>query len=132
MAVSGCLAIIRLATKHAWLGSWQGSFRMTQQPRRDPIHSCMTDAISRKLDPVEETAFINQYETLMNGIEADEAVVCVDAVHRTHAVRPVGCWAAKDVPIAVEQSSGRNRLRTAHRPGDLPDRHEGCADGGRD
>jgi hypothetical protein len=25
-------------------------------------------------------------------------------------VRPVGCWSPKEVPIAVEQSSGRDRL----------------------
>jgi hypothetical protein len=46
----------------------------------------------------------------MNRIEADEAVVFADAVHPTHAVRPVGCWGPKDVPVAVEQSSGRDRL----------------------
>ena len=33
-----------------------------------------------------------------------------DAVHPTHAVRPVGCWAPKEVRVAVEQSSGRDRL----------------------
>ena len=33
-----------------------------------------------------------------------------DAVHPTHAVRPVGCWAPKDTPVAVEQTSGRQRL----------------------
>ena len=27
-----------------------------------------------------------------------------------HAVRPVGCWAPKEVSVAVEQSSGRARL----------------------
>jgi hypothetical protein len=31
-------------------------------------------------------------------------------VHPTHAVRPVGCWAPKEVRVAVEQSSGRDRL----------------------
>jgi hypothetical protein len=31
-------------------------------------------------------------------------------VHPTHAVRPVGCWAPKEVAVAVEQSSGRDRL----------------------
>ena len=46
----------------------------------------------------------------MNRIEADEAVVFADAVHPTDAVRPVGCWGPKDVPVAVEQSSGRDRL----------------------
>ena len=67
-------------------------------------------AISRKLDPAKQTAFINEYEALMNRIEADEAVVFADAVHPTHTVRPVGCWGPKDVAVAVEQSSGRDRL----------------------
>jgi DDE superfamily endonuclease/Winged helix-turn helix len=67
-------------------------------------------AISRKLDPAKQAAFIKDYGALMNRIEADEAVVFVDAVHPTHAVRPVGCWGPKDVAVAVEQSSGRDRL----------------------
>jgi transposase len=67
-------------------------------------------AISRKLDPEKQKAFIDGYETLMNGLDADEAVVFADAAHPTHTVRPVGCWAPKDVPVAVEQSSGRDRL----------------------
>ena len=67
-------------------------------------------AISRKLDPAKQTAFINEDQALMNRIEADEAVVFADAVHPTHAVRPVGCWGPKDVPVAVEQSSGLDRL----------------------
>jgi transposase len=37
-------------------------------------------------------------------------VLFADAVHPTHAVRPVGCWAPKDVPLAVPQTSGRQRL----------------------
>jgi hypothetical protein len=37
-------------------------------------------------------------------------VVFADAVHPTHSVRPVGCWAPKGKPVAVEQSSGRDRL----------------------
>ena len=67
-------------------------------------------AISRKLDPAKQAAFIKEYEALMNRIFADEAVIFADAVHPTHAVRPVGCWAPKDGPVAVEQSSGRDRL----------------------
>lgn len=67
-------------------------------------------AISRKLDPEKQAAFIRAYESLLNQLAADEAVVFADAVHPTHAVRPVGCWAPKDVPVAVEQSSGRDRL----------------------
>jgi hypothetical protein len=39
----------------------------------------------------------------------------------TYAVRPVGCWAPKGVPVAVEQSSGRDRL-TIHNAIDTPTR----------
>jgi hypothetical protein len=67
-------------------------------------------AISRKLDPVKQAAFIRAYDALLNQLSADEAVVFADAVHPTHAVRPVGFWAPKETPVAVEQSSGRNRL----------------------
>jgi len=62
-------------------------------------------AISRKLVRAKQEAFIKIYEALMNRLSADEAVIFVDAVHRTHAVRPVGCWAPKETPVVVEQSS---------------------------
>jgi hypothetical protein len=67
-------------------------------------------AVSSKLDPDKQAAFIQQYETLLNSIGDDEAVLFGDAVHPTHAVRPVGCWGPKDVQLAVPQSSGRQRL----------------------
>ena len=67
-------------------------------------------AISRKLDPAKQKAFIEAYDALLNQLSANEAVVFVNAVHPTHAVRPVGCWAPKEVAVAVEQSSGRDRL----------------------
>src|ERR1700712_2552915 len=67
-------------------------------------------AVSSKLDPQKQTAFIQQYENLLNQLGDDEAVLFGDAVHPTHAVRPVGCWGPKDVQIAVPQSSGRQRL----------------------
>ena len=44
-------------------------------------------------------------------------VIFVDAVHPTHAVRPVGCWAPKEAPVAVEQSSGRDRATGAAEAG---------------
>jgi hypothetical protein len=65
-------------------------------------------AVSRKLDPAKQAAFIKKYEDQLNQLLADEAVIFADAVHPTHAVRPVGCWAPKEVPVAVEQSSGRD------------------------
>jgi transposase len=67
-------------------------------------------AISRKLDPAKQAAFIRSYESLVNQLPADEAVIFADAVHPTHTVRPVGCWAPKELSVAVEQSSGRQRL----------------------
>src|SRR5215472_13569 len=67
-------------------------------------------AISRKMDPAKQAAFIKRYDELMNQLAADEAVMFADAVHPTHAARPVGCWAPKEVPIAIPQTSGRDRL----------------------
>jgi transposase len=67
-------------------------------------------AVSRKLDPAKQAAFIKTYESLLNRLDADEAVLFADAVHPTHAVRPVGCWGPKDTQVAVAQSSGRQRL----------------------
>jgi transposase len=67
-------------------------------------------AVSCKQDPDKQADFIQRYENLLNQIGDDEAVLFGDAVHPTHAVRPVGCWGPKDLPVAVSQSSGRQRL----------------------
>ena len=40
----------------------------------------------------------------------DEVVLFADAVHPTHAARPVGCWAPKQDKLAIEQTSGRERI----------------------
>jgi transposase len=66
--------------------------------------------IPRKLDPAKQQAFIEAYENFLNTLGDDEAVLFADAVHPTHAVRPTGCWAPKDAKVALEQSSGRQRL----------------------
>jgi hypothetical protein len=63
-----------------------------------------------KLDPDKQATFIKSYENLPNYIGDDEAVLFGDAVHPTHAVRLVECWAPKDTPLAVPQTSGRQRL----------------------
>ena len=55
-------------------------------------------------------AFIKLYEKRMNALGLDEAVLFVDAVHPTHAARGAGCWAAKDENLAIEQTTGRQRL----------------------
>lgn len=67
-------------------------------------------SVPRKLDEAKQKAFIEAYNALLNGLPEDETVMFADAVHPTHAVRPVGCWTPKDTKIAVEQNSGRDRL----------------------
>jgi transposase len=67
-------------------------------------------AVSRKLDPARQQAFIDAYETLLKTLPDDKAVMFTDAVHPTHGARPVGCWAPKEVKVAVDQTSGRDRL----------------------
>jgi transposase len=68
------------------------------------------ETISRKADPKKQKEFIDKYENMMNSASDDETIVFADAVHPTHAVRPAGCWAPKEVKVAVEQTSGRQRL----------------------
>jgi transposase len=68
------------------------------------------EVISRNLKPETQQAFIASYENLLNSKGDDEVVVFVDAVHPTHAARPVGCWAPKEQNLAIEQTSGRERI----------------------
>ncbi|MCK5366695.1 MAG: IS630 family transposase, partial [Gammaproteobacteria bacterium] len=67
-------------------------------------------AVSGKLDEAKQKAFIEAYDALLNGLAGDEAVMFADAVHPTHAARPVGCWAPKETKVALDQTSGRQRL----------------------
>ena len=62
------------------------------------------EAVSRKLDPARQQAFIDAYETLLKTLPDDEAVMFADAVHPTQGARPVGCWAPKEVKVAVDQA----------------------------
>jgi transposase len=66
--------------------------------------------VSQKMDVAKQQAFIEMYNKLLNNLSDDEAAMFIDAVHPTHTVRPVGCWAPKDQDIAVDQSSGRERI----------------------
>ena len=60
--------------------------------------------MSRKLDPAKQQAFIDAYDTLLKTLPEDEAVMFADAVHPTHGARPVGCWAPKEIKVAVDQA----------------------------
>ena len=68
------------------------------------------DVIPRKLDEKKQAAFIENYEKLLNSLGDDEAVLFADAVHPTHAARPAGCWAPKQEKLAIQQTSGRERI----------------------
>ena len=68
------------------------------------------ETIGRKLDVQKQKAFIEAYENLLNSMGSDEAVLFMDAVHPTHAARPVGCWAPAKESLAIQQNSGRQRL----------------------
>ena len=68
------------------------------------------EVIPRHLDEHKQRAFIKFYGKLMNSLSPDEAVVFVDAVDPTHAARAARCWAAKDEKLAIEQTTGRQRL----------------------
>ena len=48
----------------------------------------------------------------MNSMGDDEVAMFADAVHPTHAARPVGCWAPKEQKLAIEQTSGRERINS--------------------
>ena len=66
--------------------------------------------IPRNLDIKKQQAFIDEYEELLNSLTEAESVLFVDAVHPTYATRPTGCWASKDETLAIEQTSGRQRI----------------------
>jgi len=68
------------------------------------------EVIPRKLDEAKQAAFIAGYEKLLNSLPDNEVVLFGDAVHPTHAARPVGCWAPKEHTLAIEQTSGRERI----------------------
>jgi transposase len=67
-------------------------------------------SVSKKLSVEKQKAFIEEYEKLLKTLNDDEVVLLVDAVHPTHEARPVGCWAPKKVAVAIDQTSGRDRM----------------------
>jgi transposase len=68
------------------------------------------EVIPRKLDEDKQRAFIAAYEDLLNALPENAAVLFADAVHPTHAARPAGCWAPRCEKLAIEQTSGRQRI----------------------
>lgn len=66
--------------------------------------------IPRKLDPKKQEEFIALYQRILNSLSTDEVILFGDAVHPTHSVRPTGCWGSCEESLAVEQTSGRQRI----------------------
>ena len=64
----------------------------------------------KNLDPQKQKTFIDHYNDLSKHLSEDEVIVFADAVHPAYAVKAVGCWSPKDQKIAVEQTSGRERI----------------------
>jgi transposase len=99
----------------AWIArefdvSYEGRSGLIALLHRLGLEHHKPQAVSRKLDPAKQKVFIDAYEALLMSLPADEAVMFADAVHPTHGARPVGCWGPKDVQVALDQTSGRDRL----------------------
>ena len=67
-------------------------------------------AIPRVADVEEQQAFIQLYETLLNGLPADEAVYFADAVHPEYQTKPAFGWVKTGSKPAVQTTSGRGRV----------------------
>ena len=66
------------------------------------------ELISRKLNEETQKAQIAIYEDLLNSKGDDEVVLFVDAVHPTHAARPVGCGRRRNRTWRSNRRAGAN------------------------
>ena len=66
--------------------------------------------IPRVADVERQAAFIAQYEHLLNGLGADEAVYFCDAVHPEYQVKPGHGWVKKGGNVGIKTSSGHGRV----------------------
>lgn len=101
------------------IGAWiEGEFAIVYESRsglvallhRLGMEHRKPKAVSGRLDEDKQKAFMEGYDALLRALPDDEAVMFADAVHPTYGARPVGCWAPKDIRIAIDQTSGRRRL----------------------
>ena len=90
--------------------SYQGRSGLVALLNRLGMEHRKPKSVSSKLDVAAQQDFIDAYQNLLKTLPDDEAILFGDAVHPTHEARPVGCWAPKDTKVAVDQSSGRQRL----------------------
>lgn len=67
-------------------------------------------AVPRVADPEAQAAFVEFYESLLNGLGADKAVYFADAVHPEHQSKPAFGWVRKGSNPAIPTTSGRGRV----------------------
>ena len=68
------------------------------------------EQLPTQADEAKQQDFIENYEKLLNNLEANEVVYFGDAVHPDHQVRPAHGWFYKDDKPAVSSNSGRKRV----------------------
>ena len=67
-------------------------------------------AVPRVADPTRQDAFISDYERLLNGLGADEAVYFADAVHPEHQSKPAYGWVKRGSNPTIQTTPGRGRV----------------------
>lgn len=67
-------------------------------------------AVPRVTSADSQAAFIATYESLLNRLEADEAVYFADAVHPEHQSKPAFGWVKRGSNPAIKTTPGRGRV----------------------
>lgn len=67
-------------------------------------------ALPTVADETKQAEFIKSYQTLMNGLPADETVYFADAVHPEYQTKPAFGWMRKGSNPAVKTTAGRGRV----------------------
>lgn len=97
------------------------------------LEYCKPRRIPRHLDEARQQAFIDKYEKLLNGLDADESVVFVDAVHPTPSGAPGRLLGAErhDACGRADHRPSELEHPWRHRFGDRGDRDAGGPQGHR-
>jgi hypothetical protein len=78
-------------------------------PHRLGLEDHKPDVIPRGLDEAKQKAFIESYDKLLNSLVDNEAVPFEDA-GRIQPMPRAGCFAPSQEKLAIEQTSGRQRI----------------------
>jgi len=67
-------------------------------------------ALPAQANVAAQEAFVAAYETLLNGLGANEVVYFADAVHPEYQSRPAYGWIRRGDKLAVKRTTGRKRM----------------------